>query len=121
MDGKTLPRIGAIAFVAIAITVAVIDMRRAPGSEAVAAPVVTVASSEPWRAELMRCQSIGQVGASDTGCLRAWAENRRRFLAPGTRAALAPPIETVVVPVSDTPKLIVNDAAAALPSDAGAR
>ncbi|WP_426265292.1 putative entry exclusion protein TrbK-alt [Sphingomonas sp. PWP1-2] len=121
MDGKTLPRTVAIAFVAIAITVAVIDMRRAPGSEAVAAPVVTVASSDPWRAELIHCQSIGQAGASDAGCLRAWSENRRRFIAPGAPTALNLTIATATAPASETPNVMINDGAAALPSEAGAR
>ena len=122
MDGKTLPRVGAIAFVAIAITITLIDMRRAPGSEAVAAPVPTIASNEPWRAELIRCQSIGQAGASDAGCLRAWSENRRRFLAPGAPTALTPPIATATAPASETPDVIANDSEVALPSsDAGAR
>ncbi|GGA61388.1 putative entry exclusion protein TrbK-alt [Sphingomonas psychrolutea] len=122
MDGKTLPRIGAIAFVGIVITVAVIDMRRAPSSEAVAAPVAAVALSEPWRAELIRCQSIGQAGANDGACLRAWAENRRRFLATGAPTALTPPIATATAPASETPDVITNDSEVALPSsDTGAR
>src|SRR3546814_7182540 len=34
---------------------------------------------DPLRAELRRCRSIGQAAASDTLCLRAWAEQRSRF------------------------------------------
>ncbi len=41
----------------------------------------------PLLIELRRCQSIGAAGASDPDCLRAWGENRRRFLAPGARPA----------------------------------
>ena len=59
VDSKLLARIGAIVFVAIAITMTAIEMSRPP---------------EP-------------AGASDPDCLRAWAENRRRFLAPGARPA----------------------------------
>ncbi len=84
MDTKLLARIGAIAFVAVAITLTAIQMRGAEKAvpEDAAAPATAV-DADPLRDELIRCQSIGQAGASDTGCLRAWAENRRRFLAPG--------------------------------------
>lgn len=83
---STLARIGAIAFVAIAITMTAIEMRdaRKPVPEHVAA-VPIANDADPLRGELIRCQTIGQAGASDPDCLRAWAENRRRFLAPGAR------------------------------------
>ncbi len=86
MDTKLLARIGAVIFVAIAITMTAIEMiHPAPqGQDDRPAPVVT-AATDPLLAELRRCQSIGQAGASDASCLRAWAENRRRFLAPGAR------------------------------------
>lgn len=82
MDTKLLARIGAIAFVAIAITMTAIELRGdntppppAPAAEARAPQV------DPLRAALIRCQAIGQAGAGDAECLRTWAENRRRFLA----------------------------------------
>ena len=88
MDSKLLARIGAIVFVAIAITMTAIELARAPEPmREAAASVAEVASSEPLLIELRRCQSLGQAGASDPACLRAWAENRRRFLAPGARPA----------------------------------
>lgn len=86
MDSKLLARIGAIAFVAVAITMTALQMRETP--QATPEPVAATAAepdSDPLRAELVRCQSIGEAGASDATCLRAWAENRRRFLAPGSR------------------------------------
>ncbi len=87
MDTKLLARIGAIAFVALAITVTAITMRDAPEAaphdDVAGAP--DSAATDPLAAALLRCQSIGQAGASDAACLRAWAENRRRFLAPGSR------------------------------------
>ncbi|MFD2430745.1 putative entry exclusion protein TrbK-alt [Sphingobium scionense] len=88
MDTKLLARIGAIIFVAIAITMTAIEMSRAP-EPAREEPAAVADSSEtvdPLLIELRRCQSIG-AGASDSDCLRAWAENRRRFLAPGARPA----------------------------------
>lgn len=85
---KLLARIGAIAFVAVAITLTAIQMRganKAVPEEAATPATATAVDADPLRDELIRCQSIGQAGASDTGCLEAWAENRRRFLAPGAR------------------------------------
>lgn len=86
MDTKLLARTGAIAFVAIAITMTAIELRDAPRRDVdeTNTPIVS-ADVDPLRDELIRCQSIGQAGASDAACLRTWAENRRRFLAPGAR------------------------------------
>lgn len=89
MDTKLFARVGAIVFVAIAITMTAIEMSRGrqtpaeqpPPAEAVAA------ADDPLRVELRRCQLLGAAGGSDPDCLRAWAENRRRFLAPGARPA----------------------------------
>lgn len=35
---------------------------------------------DPLRARLRTCRQAGQAAASDPECLRAWDENRRRFL-----------------------------------------
>ncbi|MEP7008066.1 MAG: putative entry exclusion protein TrbK-alt [Sphingomonas bacterium] len=83
---STLTRIGAIAFAAIAITMTAIEMRDAGNPAPEHAAAVPIANdADPLHGELIRCQMIGQAGASDSDCLRAWAENRRRFLAPGAR------------------------------------
>lgn len=86
MDGKLLARIGAIAFVAIAITATAIELAREEERDAKpsAAPAVAGAT-DPYRAELIRCQRLGEAGPRDAACLRAWAESRERFLAPGAR------------------------------------
>ena len=86
MDGKLLARIGAIAFVAIAITATAIELTREEEGDArpSAAPAVA-AAADPHRAELIRCQRLGEAGPRDAACLRAWAESRERFLAPGAR------------------------------------
>lgn len=88
MDGKSFARIGAIVFVAVAITATAIEMSRKEEpaeSWATTRPVPT--PDDPLRAELFRCQALGEAGPRDPACLRAWAENRRRFLAPGSRPA----------------------------------
>ena len=88
MESKLFARIGAIVFVAIAITMTAIELARAPEPmREAAAPVAETPATDPLLIELRRCQSLGQAGASDPACLRAWAENRRRFLAPGARPA----------------------------------
>ncbi len=80
MDGKMLARLGAVIFVAIAITATVIEMTRkddpAPASTAPALQPPT----DPLRATLRRCQQLGETAMSDPACLAAWAESRDRFL-----------------------------------------
>jgi conjugative transfer region protein TrbK len=88
MDGKMLARLGAVVFVAVAITATAIEMSRkeeAPEAWPSGRPAVTAA--DPLRDELIRCQALGEAGPRDPACLRAWAENRNRFLAPGARPA----------------------------------
>ena len=81
MDAKTLARIGAVIFAAFAITAAVIDASRKPEPPATAAVTPTLpASADPLAAELDRCNTLGEAGERDAGCLAAWAKNRRRFL-----------------------------------------
>lgn len=81
MDGKTLARIGAVVFVAVAITATAIEMNRPADRQADPAPLAQpVTARDPLRAELARCGAMGEAGGRDPSCLRAWAENRRRFL-----------------------------------------
>ena len=86
MDGKTLARIGAIVFVAVAITATAIEMnRKEVSTDVLATRGRPVTALDPLTAELLRCSEIGEAGTRDPNCLKAWAENRRRFLAPGAR------------------------------------
>ena len=86
MDPKTLARVAAIAFVAIAITATVIELTRKEERPEAAPPrpPAHAGATDPLRAELFRCQSLGEAGPRDPACLRAWAESRRRFLTPST-------------------------------------
>ena len=89
MEPKLLARIGAIVFVAIAITMTAIEMSRAPDpmrEEPVAE--AEPAAADPLLAELRRCQALGVAGAGDRACLAAWAENRRRFFDGPTQTAV---------------------------------
>jgi conjugative transfer region protein TrbK len=86
MDGKMLARLGAVVFVAVAVTATAIEMTRKEEVPAAwPSGRSTEAQADPLRDELIRCQSLGEAGPRDPGCLRAWAENRHRFLAPGAR------------------------------------
>ena len=85
MDSKLLARIGAVAFVAVAITATVIELTRKEERPEAAMPrPAQTGAADPLREELFRCQSLGEAGPRDPACLRAWAESRRRFLSPGT-------------------------------------
>ena len=85
MDGKTFARIGAVVFVALAITATAIDMSRAPALPAPTAQArPSGASHDPLSEVLARCSQAGEAGAHDQECLKAWADNRRRFLGQGT-------------------------------------
>lgn len=90
MDGKLLARLGAIVFVAVAITATAIEMTRKEEEP----PVQALRPSEdtpadPLRQAQRRCQLLGEAAARDIDCLRTWAETRDRFL--GVAPASAPP------------------------------
>ena len=91
MDGKMLARLGAIVFVAVAITATAIELIR-KGEEPAARPErpAGTSSADPLRDELRRCQRLGEAATRDPACLRAWADNRERFLAPGSSPAVPP-------------------------------
>ncbi|WP_084633057.1 putative entry exclusion protein TrbK-alt [Mesorhizobium sp. LSJC255A00] len=42
--------------------------------------------------ELRRCSGIGEAGPRDPGCLKAWAESRRRFLRQRDSATAPAPV-----------------------------
>lgn len=89
MDARMLARIGAVVFVAVAITATAIELsRKEEQPEMAPARPVQTNAVDPLRAELLRCQGLGEAGPRDPACLRAWAESRRRFLTPGTANTL---------------------------------
>ncbi|UBS33802.1 putative entry exclusion protein TrbK-alt [Altererythrobacter sp. N1] len=81
MDIKLFARIAAIALAAVAITLGLLRMREPPPPPPDPATIAKyVPPVDPLRGELRRCQAIGVDAASDRDCMRAWAQNRRRFL-----------------------------------------
>ena len=87
MDGKMLARLGAVVFVAIAITATAIEMTRKETAPVEEPARAVEPRHDPLREGQRRCQQLGQAAASDPDCMRVWAESRDRFLgrtpAPG--------------------------------------
>ncbi|RUZ70723.1 conjugal transfer protein TrbK [Mesorhizobium sp. M7A.F.Ca.US.006.01.1.1] len=87
MDGKMLARLGAVVFIALAVTATAIELtRKADQRSTSPAGRTETTNADPLRGELIRCQELGEAGARDPTCLRAWAESRHRFLAPAPPA-----------------------------------
>ena len=80
MDTKLFARIGAGAFVAVALTMTVLDLREEPRVP----PTETITVFEPdgdtLPAQLRTCAAMGEHALSSPDCRAAWAEKRRRFL-----------------------------------------
>ncbi|MFP1132596.1 putative entry exclusion protein TrbK-alt [Asticcacaulis sp. W401b] len=91
MDGKTLARLAAVIFVAVAIIATAIEMNRRDVSQDASVTFPPSAPRpDPLDGELARCSGIGESGSRDPACLKAWAENRRRFLGQPASAAPGP-------------------------------
>ena len=55
--------------------------------------VFILATTEEYKVPptiLRRCQRLGEAATRDPACLRAWADNRERFLTPGPSPAVPP-------------------------------
>ncbi|WP_066696503.1 putative entry exclusion protein TrbK-alt [Sphingobium amiense] len=90
MDGKMLARLGAIIFVAVAITATAIEMTRKEEAPASVPVRLHEFSRDPLREGQRRCQQLGQKAAEDAECMRVWAETRDRFLSRTPTAPAAP-------------------------------
>ena len=80
MDGKLLARLGAVVFVAVAITATAIEMTRKEEEPVQASRPSEDAPTDPLREAQRRCQLLGEAAVRDAECLRTWAETRDRFL-----------------------------------------
>lgn len=90
MDAKLFARVGAIAFVGVAITMTALQLREEPGRTAPEAIDPSGPDSDPLAQMLRQCSAVGEAAASDPICRAAWAEKRRRFLGKGRHAAPGP-------------------------------
>ena len=91
MDSKLFARIGAGAFVAIAITMAALELREEPAPPPSSAIAAADGSGDDTKATLAYCAALGLEAASVDTCTASWAAERRRFLGQAER-------DTVVVP-----------------------
>ncbi|WP_413993281.1 putative entry exclusion protein TrbK-alt [Labrys okinawensis] len=101
MDGKTLARIGAVVFIAVAVTAAMVEMNRKDDNPVSAAPpTLSPVTPNPLREGLRRCQGLGEAALRDRECLALWAGERDRFLGlkPAPPAAPQPATETPLTP-----------------------
>ncbi|MCB2057138.1 MAG: putative entry exclusion protein TrbK-alt [Novosphingobium sp.] len=85
MNSKLFARIGAIGFVAVAITMTALQLREERKPEPPEVVTVVEPDGDPLPEMLRLCSELGQVAETTNECSQAWAENRRRFLAPGAR------------------------------------
>lgn len=125
MGGKTLARLGAVVFVALAVTATAIESTRKEESPPHPAASLASAPPDPLRQEILRCQQLGEAGPRDPACLRAWAENRERFLGSPPRSSeisAGIPLPGAVQEPSDTPddpvRKEMNPVAPAQPGEA---
>ena len=101
MDTKLFARIGAGAFVAVALTMSVLGLREEPTVSPTETASVWVPDGDPLPAQLRACSAMGELALSSPDCRTAWAEKRRRFLGvdseasdPAADAPSAPPPST---------------------------
>lgn len=80
MDGKMLARQGAVVFVAVVITAAVVELTRKEEPTEDFSTRIVEPQRDPLREGQRRCQRLGQQAATNAECLAVWAETRDRFL-----------------------------------------
>ena len=80
MDTKLFARIGAGAFVAVALTMTVLDLREEPGPPPPQSITLFEPDGDPLPGQLKACAAMGELALSSPDCRAAWAEKRRRFL-----------------------------------------
>lgn len=103
MNTKLLARLGAGAFVAIALTMTALQLREEPKVPATETMTVPEPDGDPLPEMLRLCSELGQIAETTNECRQAWAENRRRFLAPGARPMERMPQPAPVIEESGEP------------------
>ena len=108
MNTKLFAWIGAGAFVAIALTMSVLQLREE--RPAALPEVITVwePDGDPLPGQLRACSAMGELALSSPDCRAAWAEKRRRFLGAAADHAPSDPAVDVVdgVPPAANPQPI---------------
>lgn len=91
MDTRLFARIGAGAFVAVALTMTVLQLREEPEVPPTEVMTVWEPDGDPLPAQLRACSAMGEMALSSPDCRAAWAEKRRRFLGIEADKALYEP------------------------------
>lgn len=102
MDTRLFARIGAGAFVAVALTMTVLDLREEPKVPPPEIITVFEPDGDPLPAQLKACAAMGELALSTPDCRAAWAEKRRRFLG-GQADTAAPEPPAVDATATDQP------------------
>jgi conjugative transfer region protein TrbK len=90
MEAKLFARIGAGVFVAVALTLSVLQLRDEPVPSSPEIVTVWEPDGDPLPAQLRACASMGELALSSPDCRAAWAEKRRRFLGVEDKPGEAP-------------------------------
>ena len=77
---RLFARIGAIGFVAEALTMTALQLREEPKPVPVEVTTVLEPDGDPLPLRLRACAQMGELALSSPDCRAAWAEKRRRFL-----------------------------------------
>lgn len=101
MDTKLFARIGAGAFVAIALTMSVLQLREERPEPLPEVITVFEPDGDPLPAQLRACAAMGELALSSPDCRTAWAEKRRRFL--GVESDASVPAGDAAVEKSEAP------------------
>ena len=105
MDTKLFARIGAGAFVAVALTLSALQLRKEPAPPLPEVITVWEPDGDPLPAQLRACAAMGELALSSPDCRAAWAEKRRRFLGVEGKASEPPADTDAPLPASDAPEL----------------
>ncbi|MBB3860892.1 conjugative transfer region protein TrbK [Novosphingobium hassiacum] len=97
MDTKLFARIGAGAFVAIALTMTALQLREEPARTVPEIETVIDSEGDPLAAMLRECAAMGEEALDVPACRAAWSEKRRRFL--GIKGEASSPVTTESVPI----------------------
>ena len=87
MDTKLFARIGAGAFVAIALTMSLLQLREERPEPLREVITVWEPDGDPLPGQLRACAAMGELALSSPDCRAAWAEKRRRFLGVESNAS----------------------------------
>lgn len=77
---RLFARIGAIGFVAVALTMTALQLREEPSPVPGEVTTAFEPDGDPLPLQLRACAQMGELALSSPDCRAAWAEKRRRFL-----------------------------------------